>query len=130
MLLFGLFNSYYNKIIVMKKIVFIMLIVACNLVSAQEKSAIVTSTLMVKGNCGECKERIENAADVKGVKQAKWDEKAQVLTVTFNSSKATIDQIKQAVLKSGHDVGEEKAPDTVYNKLPKCCQFRDHKCEK
>ena len=28
----------------------------------------VTQTFSVKGNCEQCKERIENAADIKGVK--------------------------------------------------------------
>jgi periplasmic mercuric ion binding protein len=114
----------------MKKIVFIMLLAACNLANAQEKSGVVTTTLSVRGNCGECKERIENAADMKGVKVSKWDSKAQMLTVTYKPEKVTPDQIKQSVLMSGHDVGDEKAPDAAYNKLPKCCKFRDRKCEK
>ncbi len=113
----------------MKKILFIMLFVVCHIVNAQEKSSVVTTTLTVKGNCEECKERIENAADIKGVKLAKWDAKAQILTVTYKSDKVSIEQIKQAILKCGHDVEGDKAPDMVYNKLPKCCQFRHNKCE-
>ncbi len=114
----------------MKKIFIIMLIAACNFSKAQEKPAVVTTTITVHGNCGECKERIETAVDIKGVKASKWDSKAQALTVTYKTDKVTLDQIKKAILESGHDVGEEKAQDVVYNKLPKCCQFRDHKCEK
>ena len=118
------------KIKVMSKKIFIfMLLLACSPVNAQEKSSVVTTTLTVRGNCGECKERIENAADIKGVKVCKWDAKAQILTVTYKSDKVTLDQIKQAVLKCGHDVEGEKASDLVYNKLPGCCKFRDRKCE-
>src|SRR5688572_12575824 len=113
MFLFGLFISYIIKINIMKKMIFIMLLAACNLLNAQEKSSVVTTTLAVRGNCGECKERIENAADIKGVKTSKWDSKAQMLTVTYKPEKVTLDQIKQAVLKAGHDVEEEKAPDVV-----------------
>jgi len=115
----------------MKKIFFSVLLMACSLVNAQDKTnTVVTSTLTVHGNCGECKERIETAVDMKGVKAAKWDVKSEVLTVTYKSDKVTLDQIREAILKSGHDLGDEKAADVVYNKLPKCCQFRDHKCEK
>jgi copper chaperone CopZ len=115
----------------MKKIFIIMLIAACNIYKAQEKTqGVVTATIGVHGNCGECKERIENAVDIKGVKVSKWDEKSQVLTVTYKPEKVTIDQIKDAILKSGHDLEDKKAPDVVYNKLPKCCQFRDQKCQK
>lgn len=115
----------------MKKIFMIMLIVACDIMNAQDKTAVVTTTtLSVQGNCGECKERIENAADIKGVKLASWDSKTQVLTVTYKSDKVTLDQIKEAVLNAGHDVGDQKAPDMAYGKLPGCCKFRDRKCEK
>jgi mercuric ion binding protein len=115
----------------MKKIFTVMLIAACSIINAQEKaSAVVTTTLAVHGNCGECKERIENAADIKGVKTSGWDSKTQLLTVTYKADKVTLDKIKEAILKAGHDVGEEKAADVAYNKLPKCCKFRDGKCEK
>lgn len=122
------FMTLRNKVM-SKKIIFIILLAACHLSNAQDKTSVVTATLLVKGNCGECKERIENAVDIKGVKVAQWDEKAQMLTVTYKPDKVTMEQVKQAVLKSGHDVGTDKASDLVYNKLPKCCQFRDHKCE-
>lgn len=115
----------------MKKIFIILLFITSSLAKAQEaKPAVVTTTIAVRGNCGECKERIETAADIKGVKTSKWDSKAQMLTVTYKPEKVTLDQIKEAILKAGHDVEDQKAPDVVYNKLPKCCKFRDGKCEK
>lgn len=108
-----------------------MLLVACGIINAQEKSKeVVTAVFNVKGNCDECKKRIENAVDIKGVKLANWDEKAQALTVTYRADKVSEQEIKQAILKSGHDVENEKAADAVYNKLPDCCKFRDKKCVK
>lgn len=91
-----------------------------------QTTGILTTTLAVKGNCEQCKERIENAADIKGVKNAKWDAKTQILTVTFNSEKTSAEKIQQAIAKSGHDSGSEKAPDQAYQKLPDCCKYRDH----
>jgi hypothetical protein len=39
-------------------------------INSQAQSTIKTTTIAVKGNCEQCKERIENAADIKGVKLA------------------------------------------------------------
>ncbi|MBX3165409.1 MAG: heavy-metal-associated domain-containing protein [Bacteroidetes bacterium] len=105
----------------------VFLLVSLN--SFSQDNTIKTETLAVKGNCEECKKRIENAADIKGVKLAEWDENKQMLTVTYQSAKVTMEQIEQAVAKSGHDAGSKKASDAGYKKLPKCCQYRDAKCE-
>lgn len=116
----------------MKKIfIFISLVIACSFIQAQEKNKnVVTITFKVKGNCDQCKQRIENSADIKGVKFAEWDEKAQALKVIYKADKVTEQEIKQAVLKSGHDVEDQKAPATTYDKLPSCCKYRDKKCDK
>ena len=42
---------------------------------AQNSKSLITQTLNVRGNCGQCKERIESAVDVKGVKYAEWNKK-------------------------------------------------------
>lgn len=97
-------------------------------VFSQTKST-QTVTFSVKGNCEQCKERIENAADIKGVKVCTWEEKTQVATVVYSPDKVSPDQIKQAIAKAGHDVGDIKSTDVAYKKLPKCCQYRDNKCE-
>ncbi len=97
-------------------------------IQAQDKS-VKTLTLSVKGNCDQCKQRIENSADIKGVKLAVWDEDKQMLTVTYRTDKVTPEQIEQAVAAGGHDVGNTKAKLADYNKLPACCKYRDKKCE-
>ncbi len=98
--------------------------------NAQEKSKkVITTTFNVKGNCGECKNRIENAADIKGVKSTKWDKNEQTITVIYRADKVTEEQIKASILKCGHDVGDQKAPDAIYNDLPECCKFRNTKCD-
>lgn len=96
---------------------------------AQDKS-IKTATFSVKGNCEQCKERIENAADIKGVKLCVWDEKKQTATVKFDTTKVTLVQIEKAIAKSGHDTELESATKESYKKLPKCCQYNDAKCDK
>lgn len=99
------------------------------LVSVKLNAQVVTSTVSVKGNCEECKERIENAADIKGVKTSTWDEKKQAITVTYDSKKVTLGEIEKAIAKSGHDTGHEKADPKAYNGLPACCKYQNGACK-
>jgi mercuric ion binding protein len=96
----------------------------------QAQTTITTSTISVKGNCGECKDRIENAVDIKGVKTSEWNEKKQILSVTFDSKKVTLEQIEKAIAKSGHDAGSEKADANAYKALPSCCKYQTTDCKK
>jgi len=100
------------------------------LFSVRLQAQVVTSTVSVKGNCEECKERIENAADIKGVKTSAWDEKKQVITVTYDSKKVSLGEIEKAIAKSGHETGHEKADLKAYKGLPACCKYENGACEK
>lgn len=112
----------------MKKfILFISIFISLH--SFAQNNSIVTATLSVRGNCEECKNRIENAADIKNVKLAVWDEAKQILTVTYKSDKVTLEQIEKKIASSGHDTGNLKGDDLRYKKLPSCCKYRDKKCE-
>ncbi|MFN6038710.1 MAG: heavy-metal-associated domain-containing protein [Bacteroidota bacterium] len=114
----------------MKKSIVILILLTVFKINAQQKENKISEVkYKVRGNCGACKKRIENAADIKGVKIATWDSKSQELTITFRKDKVSEQQIKNEILKSGHDIDSEKAPDEAYNKLPACCKFREVKCE-
>jgi mercuric ion binding protein len=95
---------------------------------AQSKN-IKTDTLTIRGNCGQCKTRIEEAAYVKGVKQAEWNKKTHVLTVTFVDSKTDLTKIAEAIAKAGHDSRLKIADDKNYKKLPGCCAYRTGVCD-
>jgi periplasmic mercuric ion binding protein len=83
-----------------------------------------TETFRVYGNCGMCKSTIEKAASaVSGVKSATWDRETDMLTVTYHTSKVTLDKIKEAVAASGYDSDTHRATDEAYNKLHGCCQY-------
>ncbi|MEO6302637.1 MAG: heavy-metal-associated domain-containing protein [Bacteroidia bacterium] len=109
--------------------IIIFLFALFTLNSNAQDTGVKTATIAVKGNCEECKKRIENAADIKGVKLAVWDEDAQAITVTYRADKVTLEQIEKAIAASGHDVGSVKGDDAKYKKLPECCKYRDKKCE-
>jgi predicted phosphodiesterase len=96
--------------------------------NAQTKG-ITTNTIIVKGNCEECKTRIENAADIKGVKLATWSETTKVLTVTYNADKVTLEQIENAIAAKGHDADSVKGNEASYKKLPSCCKYLTTKCD-
>jgi periplasmic mercuric ion binding protein len=93
---------------------------------AQEKSKkIETTEFKVWGVCGQCKDRIENAALIKGVKFAEWNKQTQMLKVIYVPEKVSLEKIHKAVAEAGHDTELVKADDEVYKKLPKCCLYRD-----
>ena len=45
------------------------------------------------------------------------------MKVTFEASKTDMNKIKKAIAAVGHDTKEFKAKNSVYNKLPSCCQY-------
>ncbi len=82
-----------------------------------------TFTLLVSGNCGMCKNRIETAAKGKGVISAKWQAETQLLTVTMNPKQTDKETIKKRIAEVGHDADGLLAPDDVYEKLHECCIY-------
>jgi hypothetical protein len=106
----------------MHKIYFLLtcslLLVAFSAVAKKE-----TVAVKVYGNCGMCKTRIEKAAKDAGATKADWDEDSKMLTVQFKSGKTSIEKIQQQVALVGHDNGNYKTTDTVYDSLPGCCKY-------
>jgi copper chaperone CopZ len=98
--------------------------------AGKSQTTIKTSTVSVKGNCGECKERIENAADIKGVKNSVWSETTHVLSVTYDSKKVSLEQIEKAIAKAGHETATQKADSAGYKALPSCCKYESTDCKK
>ena len=79
---------------------------------------------IVAGNCGMCKERIENAAlSVSGVSKANWDADKQMIHVNY-SSQTAVDAIHKAIATVGHDTEKYKADDEVYTNLHGCCKYK------
>ncbi len=95
-------------------------------INAQEsKNQIVTDTLVVSGICDMCKERIENAALIQGVKKVSWSAETQTLIVVYRTDKVTIEEIAKSINEAGHDNGLFLCTDEQYEKLHSCCRYRD-----
>ncbi len=112
----------------MKNIFFLGLFAFSLSINAQDKSGVVTTTLLVKGNCEQCKKRIENAADIKGVKFFEWSETTKVAKVVYLASKTNLETIEKAIAVVGYDTPTQTGNLTAYNKLPGCCKYRTNVC--
>lgn len=77
----------------------------------------------VKGNCESCKVRIEKAAKSAGANSAEWSAEKQTVTLNFDSSKTSADQILKKIAEVGHDNEKYKTTDDVYKQLPGCCLY-------
>lgn len=110
----------------MKKIILVVLIMLAGFtMQAQEKkNKNAKQNIEVKGNCDQCKKRIEKAAyGVKGVKSAQWNADNQALSLIVDETKCSADDVRKAVAKSGHDTDKVKATDEDYKNLHHCCQY-------
>ena len=110
----------------MKNLIIMLVVVFLGFSSqAQEKkSKYEKVSIEVNGNCEQCQKRIQNAAySVAGVKSAIWSIETHQLDLILNKEKATVEQVKKAVAKAGHDSENEKASQDSYDKLPGCCQY-------
>lgn len=111
----------------MKKIIFLLLIVAPLSLFAQKKDVQKTS-FEVDGVCGMCKARIEKTAfGLKGVKSAKWNIPTHQFTILFDANKVSLEDVHQAIANAGHDTPLATAPDEVYENLPMCCLYERKK---
>jgi len=111
----------------MKKLLLILCFFSyINISYAQEKLNKNKSVeFAVSGNCEMCKKRIEKAAyAVKGVKVAEWHINHKDIHIIYNEEKCTLDEIKIAIAKAGHDTDTIKAADEDYEKLHHCCLYR------
>jgi periplasmic mercuric ion binding protein len=111
----------------MRNFLVILLVFASGfIVQAQEKkNKNAKHDIEVYGNCDMCKKRIEKAAfSVPGVKSAQWHQDHQDLHLIIDENKCSVEDVKAAVAKSGHDTKDVKAKDDDYAKLHGCCQYR------
>jgi copper chaperone CopZ len=83
-----------------------------------------TISFRVYGNCEQCRDRIEGALKIKGIHSASWDMVTQLLNLSYNPKKISIDKIKNKIAAVGHDLEDRKAANDVYQSLPACCKYR------
>ena len=104
-----------------------MLLMAAVLTLSTAEAKTVKTTFEVKGNCGMCQKRIEQAAQsVKGVTAARWNKTTGQLALVYDNKQTSPEKVQQAIAAVGHDSGKAKADQNVYDKLPGCCKYREN----
>jgi len=110
------------------KIIFITIVVSLLSTAGigQEKKKKTTEiNFKVDGICEMCKERIENALDVKGIKFSEWNVDTHNCTVVYKPAIISVTEIHQLIANVGHDTDSIKATEEVYNNIHGCCKYRD-----
>lgn len=82
-----------------------------------------SSTFKVWGNCDMCKETIETSLKVEGISKADWNVDSKILTVSYDTTRITLDQIQKNVASVGYDNEKYKGDDKAYEELADCCQY-------
>jgi copper chaperone CopZ len=82
-----------------------------------------TKTVKIYGNCGMCKETIEEAAFKKKEAKAEWNIDSKMAIITFDSTKTNLEAILKRIARAGYDSDENTAPNSSYEKLHECCKY-------
>lgn len=90
--------------------------------SAQVNNA-KTEIVKIYGNCGMCEKKIEEAAFEKKVAAADWDMNTKMATITYDSTKTTLNDVLKRIAYAGYDSDVFLAPEEVYNNLHHCCKY-------
>ncbi len=116
----------------MKKIVLPLLILflaACgnkedlSVKTEQLGGANLRSTFKVWGNCETCKDAIENSLAIDGIAEANWNMDSKLISVSYDSTKVSLDQIEKNIAAVGYDNVQYKGDDKAYENLPQCCKY-------
>ena len=96
------------------------------LLSFNSSAQNVDTSLVVNGVCGMCKLNIETAVEeLKGVNKVSWDVESKILSLNYDDSVVTLEQINKAVNLAGYDTEYSTANEEAYEKLHGCCKYRD-----
>lgn len=85
----------------------------------------VSETFKVEGVCVSCKNRIEKALKMKGIKTAVWEVSTKMLAINYNPDIIKPQEIYSKIAEVGHDNPFVKASEAVYEALPDCCLYKD-----
>lgn len=109
------------------KNILIAIIAAFSMNVALAQKSIKTVDIQTSAVCEMCKETIEKQlAFTKGVTAADLDVKTAIVTVSFKSNRATIEDIREAINQVGYDADENKATKKAYDNLHHCCKKDSH----
>jgi copper chaperone CopZ len=95
-----------------------------NVDAKKADTKVLTTTIQVPTIvCGTCVTTVTAALKkVDGVKTAKVDLKKKIATVTYASTKVTVDKLEKAISEAGYDANKIKRNPEAFEKLDACCK--------
>jgi copper ion binding protein len=133
-------SSFFTREIIMKRLVllFVSTILAVGVVTSQAKqssdtkkasSQVLKTTIKVPTIiCGTCVRTVTSAVEkLDGVRTVKVDLKKKTATVTYASTKVSVDQLEKAIADAGYDANNLKRNPDAYEKLDSCCKVDSKK---
>lgn len=103
----------------LRNIVLVLILLVGNTLYGQS-----TIQLIIYGNCGMCKDRIETAAkEIIGVQTAYWEPTSQLLTLRVQDVIFDVLELHKTMTSLGHDTDEMRADNEVYENLHSCCKY-------
>lgn len=87
------------------------------------KNSVVETQVQVYGVCDVAKKKIDSAAQLDGVIEANWNEESKLLTIKYDSTKVSLDNILKNVALAGFDNERYFADDYAYEQLPDSCKY-------
>lgn len=99
----------------------LIILVLIFLVSCKSKE--VETQVHVWGVCDLAKQKIDSAAKLPGVVKADWNKETRLLTLKFDTTKISLDNILKSVAMAGFDNERYFADDYTYEKLPDNCKY-------
>lgn len=108
----------------MKNIVIVLALLtsltSCAVLQGGDKQ---TDVIKTNAECDMCKKRLEGDLNYrKGIVFAELDVASKDLTVKYNTSKITLDEIRTIISEIGYNADEVKANKKSQSELPACCQ--------
>lgn len=104
-----------------------LLLLGQSLFAQQKVTRDTTVTFWVNGVCGMCEDRIEQTFKRKGITSADWSTTSKEVTIVYDPSQITVDQLHRWIAAAGHDTKLHKAKSAAYMSLPDCCRYREVK---
>lgn len=110
----------------MKNFIYLILsvtfLISCDQVN-NNLTANSNANFKVWGNCDMCKGTIETSLKTEGISKADWNTETKMITVSFDSTKITLDKIQKNIAAVGYDNDGYKGDDKAYSELHGCCQY-------
>lgn len=109
------------------QIIYILLLfgISTPLLAQKEGKKVTEITFHTEGVCGMCKNRIESALDLKGIRYVNWDKETGTTTVAYQTKEWTTEKIHARLAAVGHKTDLMAADTAAYRKLPLCCHYND-----